>query len=455
MPKWTEELIIEELIKIQETGAFTDGFTQKLLKNMKRTDLAHAIDRSGQGLAFFQQKLGYLPKERPKGYWNCLDNVLKEIKPFVINGNMPTLMTLNNKIGGRIANSIAKFGGMQIIAQKLDCKLDHFYQASDGHYLDSAYELIFDEYLYANKIPHTVNQAISPKTLCRYDFKIGDVYIEIWGYEPNRKNSRLCKRYNIKRLKKERIYKHLGLKMVAIEASVFKGSPEQIKMHFDEIIISNGLKDVVNTESSTIIENTIKSCRYWNEDRIKEELSLVVKDLQHFPIGDELLALGLGSLRDAITRHGGLHYFASLLGMECKSKPYYYWNDETIVTEIKKYIEQLGDFPTFRQLKELKQYDIIRAINRNGGIPKYRKMLGYKELVKPHGYYNPEMIYIKVKELADRLGYFPTYLEFREKDKTLCSAFDRYKLSFVDLRNRYNIEKINDLQVRSLPLQCH
>jgi hypothetical protein len=83
MPKWTEELIIEELIKIQETGAFTDGFTQKLLKNMKRTDLAHAIDRSGQGLAFFQQKLGYLPKERPKGYWNCLDNVLKEIKPFV------------------------------------------------------------------------------------------------------------------------------------------------------------------------------------------------------------------------------------------------------------------------------------------------------------------------------------------------------------------------------------
>jgi hypothetical protein len=151
-----------------------------------------------------------------------------------------------------------------------------------------------------------------------------------------------------------------------------------------------------------------------------------------------------GGLRDAITRHGGLHYFANLLGMECKSKPYYYWNDETIVTEIKKYINQLGDFPTFRQLEELKQFDIIRAINRNGGIPKFRKILGYKELVKPHGYYNPEMIYSKIKELANQLGYFPTYLEFREKDKTLCSAFDRYKLSFVEFRNRYNSEKTDD-----------
>jgi hypothetical protein len=495
--KWTEEAIIAELLVLKDQFPKT-GFTQRLLKKLGRNDLGRAIDRTGYGLAYFQQKLGYDPSEKPKGYWNSIDNIIKEIEPHVQNNILPTLKVLKEKIGSRIADAIAGQGGIEVIAKKMGCKtqqkpkeywctwenieelikphikdnrfptqtelvsivkgsigqaIAHFggihavaermgyklhytYKATDGHYLNSANELIFDEYLIANQIPHEVNGLITQGSRMRYDFKIGEVYVEIWGYESHRTNSRICKRYNAKRLKKEKVYKHLGLTCVSIEAGLFRKSPDEIKAHFDKIIEEHKLKDGINPDSATIIHNTMKGCYYWHEGKVKEELEAVINQIGHFPTQTELYEMDRGDLKDAVSRHGGQHHFAKLLGTECKRKEEGYWNDETIMKALKEEIEKLDTFPTFNQLENKKQFDLIRAINRNGGLPKFRNLLGFPELVKPHGYYTEEIILQELHKVKTQLGYMPGGKKIREVNKTLSSAIDRLKYSWKELRKK-------------------
>lgn len=423
---------------INEIGFFP---TQKQLRQFGRNDITKAI--SNLGLTFYelQKELGFVPKERPKGFWKKWENMENLIKPHIKDGRFPTQTELVQTIKGGIGDAIAYFGGIAAVADRMGYKLDYRYKATDGHFLDSLYELIFDEYLYSNSIPHEVNQCIHESSNCRYDFKIGNIYVEIWGYEVGRTNSERCERYNEKRIRKEELYQALGLRMIAIDADVFKGSASEINSHFDKIIQENNIKDIVNTESEIVIQNTIKSNCYWNEDTIKEELSKLLHQLDKMPTQQELLDLKLGGLKDAISRHGGIHYFAELLNTECKRKPEGHWTDETIVAMIKKFIDENDNFPTFNELEKIKQYDLIRAINRNGGLPKFRKLLNCPELCKPHNYYTEELIYNKIKDFANKIGHFPTYNELRREEKTLCSALDRYKLSIVTLRNKYNSEK--------------
>lgn len=65
--------------------------------------------------------------------------------------------------------------------------------AEDGHKLESKYEKIIDDTLYERGIHHDAHEKI-PGSNYRCDFKVGDVFVEVWGleteeYEEERKRS--------------------------------------------------------------------------------------------------------------------------------------------------------------------------------------------------------------------------------------------------------------------------
>jgi predicted DNA-binding protein YlxM (UPF0122 family) len=56
-----------------------------------------------------------------------------------------------------------------------------FLTCHDGDLVKSTYERRVDNWLYKMGIPHDYGKKLPGKTMCRCDFKVGDVYIEIWG----------------------------------------------------------------------------------------------------------------------------------------------------------------------------------------------------------------------------------------------------------------------------------
>jgi len=50
----------------------------------------------------------------------------------------------------------------------------------DGHYVHSYYEKIVDDWLSSYHLPHSYNKTL-PGSRFRYDFFVGDTYLEVWG----------------------------------------------------------------------------------------------------------------------------------------------------------------------------------------------------------------------------------------------------------------------------------
>jgi len=80
--------------------------------------------------------------------------------------------------------------------------------AKDGHKLDSEYEKKVDDCLYEEGIMHTIHEKI-PRSEYKCDFKVCDVFVEVWGGE--------TREYLIEKKKKKQHYNKMGLKLVNFE----------------------------------------------------------------------------------------------------------------------------------------------------------------------------------------------------------------------------------------------
>lgn len=83
----------------------------------------------------------------------------------------------------------------------------------DGHIVDSRWEYAVDRWLETHNIQHDVHPTVpwyesgsSPQLA---DFKVGNIYIEVWGIEGN-------PRYDKRRIEKIKKYKSLGIHLIQI-----------------------------------------------------------------------------------------------------------------------------------------------------------------------------------------------------------------------------------------------
>ncbi len=232
---WTDELIEKEinlyLLK------FNRPPTMLGLRKIGRCDLEHAIINSG-GINYWAKKMGFKINYREKGFWQIENNIHAIIREnfndMLVKGMFPTRLMLIEKIGSQVCESINMFGGSKSVSKNMGIIPSRYIMASDGHYLASKYEYIVDEFLNNRGIFHEVDGIIHPSSKCRFDFKVKNYFIEVWGFNKNGKNNR-CIKYNLKRDKKEKLYKFHNLNLISINCEIFKNN--KIEKNLEECLL--------------------------------------------------------------------------------------------------------------------------------------------------------------------------------------------------------------------------
>ena len=297
---YTKQDITQELLQLKTMlGRFPTG--NDIHKH--KPTLGNAIYKNGLKLSQFRKEIQGDFIKRPNGYWQDFHNLSAAIKPLIKNNVFPTLSTIA-KMSGGAREAVRDFGGLRNVAKQMGYNLCTCYQASDGHYLRSSYEYLVDEFLTSRKIPHEVDGKISPKHNYRYDFKVGDYFVEIWGLTAR-------KEYEEKRKIKERLYCDLGLKCVSVESHLFEQSSEEIDSSLSAIFLILGFCTAIKTPF--YMGDALRLVGFWNEARIIEELKKIIHN-GTFPTQKEML--NTSGLAGAVSKHGGISRFKKLMGFD-------------------------------------------------------------------------------------------------------------------------------------------
>lgn len=151
---------------------------------------------------------------------------------------------------------------------------------------------------------------------------------------------------------------------------------------------------------------------YWNDITIVGELRDIIKKNGCLPSDSKLSS----SLRNAIRRHGGNNKFRVLLGCPILTHSDGYWSEDNIIKKLRDVINKHGCIPSQRILLNSEGSGLIHAIIKNGGINKYRVMLEQPILLHNEWSYN------KVKDelslFIKEKGYFPMSSDLRRIGKS-------------------------------------
>jgi hypothetical protein len=149
----------------------------------------------------------------------------------------------------------------------------------------------------------------------------------------------------------------------------------------------------------------------WTEETTLEELKKVKEKISHFPTKPELSLMRRGDLLNAITRNGGINKFRELLGEEIIKAVNGFWTEENTLEELKKVTNDIGHFPTQTELSTLGRMDLQGAITKYGGSNKFRGLLGEELLQVPNGFWTEEKILEGLKKVTNDIGHFPVHKE--------------------------------------------
>lgn len=152
----------------------------------------------------------------------------------------------------------------------------------------------------------------------------------------------------------------------------------------------------------------------WNDNNIIKSIQDFIKEYNHFPKKEELIKIGRNDLVHAIQRSkGGLKKYHKMLGYEQYYNNEGYWTEENTVYYLKLIEKDIGHFPTYMEIHIHEHSKVAIGVVRNGGINKFRRLFGYKELCK-RNFWNDETIINKLRLFIDVYKYFPTLIELTD-----------------------------------------
>jgi len=253
---------------------------------------------------------------------------------------------------GEYPSFVYQYGGVPGICTGLNLVQAIGFQARDGHFVRSFFELLLDEYLCSRHIDHTPEVKPFKNRKFRCDQKVGDFYIELWGYSD-------FGTYAKRRKQKERLYRRHGLTLIPLEVSFFRTTVGEVEKQFDTLFSRLGF-NVAKKEpfSMRVIAQAVNYP--WNEDAIKEYIGSYVNRYGEFPTQKKLGANGMSGLAARIGQFGGFPYFRSLMGFQ-PWRPKRKWSEATITKRLQTICVRLGRFPKDVELSS----DLRNAIRKN------------------------------------------------------------------------------------------
>lgn len=343
---------------------------------------------------------------KPKRYWYNWDNIKHEIEiafpNLIAQGICPSSSELRSaKIFWSVSKEITK---IEELADKLGCKLKNGFICRDGHRASSSYECIVDEYLYSRCIEHIIHPKINERYFA--DFKVGNNFIEIWGYRKE-DNTSLGKQYNHKRQLKQCVYDNIG-GLINIECSIFHNPNQaplsnigEIESILDDTFSKLGysVKKIKKFNEEVIVESGF----LWSNETIIEKIQAITNKIGHFPSIKEMQEEE--KLFNQVRRFGGIAKFRKLMNQVNVNDHRQFrtgWTHESLVDSIIEWVDKLDRFPT---QKELQKYDgyLLQGLISFGGMEKYKKLMNLENR-NPKGYWNENRVLDELR----KIGYVPT-----------------------------------------------
>jgi len=83
--------------------------------------------------------------------------------------------------------------------------------------------------------------------------------------------------------------------------------------------------------------------------------------------------------------------------------PMGYWDEENTLAETRKLVEELGEFPGQKKLREMRMTSLSAAISKHYGFSKMRELLGFKRLRVDDGFWiKEESVVMIAKECMEK-----------------------------------------------------
>lgn len=210
-----------------------------------------------------------------------------------------------------------------------------------------------------------------------------------------------------------------------------------------------------NVNGRRIIAKRISKKRgYWKDvENVANELRAWMQEnsVTMLPSQAMLRKAGACSLASSIDSHGGIHFFASKLGLKAyKRRPNGFWSDiESVRGEIMEYVttHEVGDgrehlvMPTAQDLVEAGRSDLVRAVRLHGGFHKVALSIGAvshrsrqweeAEILKVLSNLKERGLAVCRKTVRDmdmdglesaidRLGGFPYFIQLLDEEHEMC-----------------------------------
>lgn len=335
---WTDKENIRAELKryVDRTGQTECMPSEDELRAAGHSSLAIAITHAG-GFPVLAKEFGYKPRRRPNGHYDLPGKLAEELLAFVsTNGSpgvMPTMRQLKDAGRGDLVAAICRITTVRDIAKRLGLKITHEIK-SHGHY--DSIEAVGAEVRTWIKEHGSPGRMPTPSQLMATG------------------NSGLG----------AAIQSHGGFPRVAVKLGLVP---------------------------------TTKGRGYWTVKTIDSEVLLFVAQCGadgEMPTGEMLRRCNRMDLENAIARSGGARPIAKRLGLKMRGgKEDGFWTRATTITELKKFVDEVGEpgtLPTQETFRRMNRHDLINAIHRRfGGLESLARELKWKLSTdsKPRGYW--------------------------------------------------------------------
>jgi hypothetical protein len=213
-----------------------------------------------------------------------------------------------------------------------------------------------------------------------------------------------------------------------------------------EDIILGYLGEEVEEEVVVSERKETKPCGYWKSwGNFEREMEEVIRRLAHFPSQLELKKIGRHDLLRGARHHGSYKDLKEKFGFSEKNHSSGFWRDwSNVESELEGIIEQIGHFPTQRELAERGMSSLSVSMNKyHGGVNKVRKKLGFSQIRTPdHHYKKWENVESELKESIGEGGEIPSPNELRRQGRRelVCGVYT-YHGGFKKVREKLGLEK--------------
>ncbi len=196
------------------------------------------------------------------------------------------------------------------------------------------------------------------------------------------------------------------------------------------------------------LESAARPHGYWTKETIRNELENIVEELGMFPTVKEIREIDGGLMGAIQKKGGGITHFWKEYGVS--RRPPGYWQDlSNVMKEIEVAMEEFGHFPKQRELETVNSGLSNAIVSYHGGFNRMRKLFGVKAARRPNGYLRDiEKVMEELEPVIEALGRFPYYREIQVRDSGLVSAIVKYHggMSAVKMKLGYANEELEVLR---------